>query len=327
MGQLPGVRYNPRSGFWLPAILIRRIPPSRERRHKPAMYIAELFNSQGIFQSLGGWSAGVTPAGKQKIESILFRATTAYIALHRMRLLGNACVEQFRRQRHELTIKSERIVFWSPTLVEYVTEISPFLSSVRTMQNLILPLVANTVNLGKTVPSSLADAIKTLNKLGFSDEIRKIVRSYWAEGGCELKGYRDLDQHYETLVRQSFIELAPEERIIVHLPDDPMQRNLSRATYNKKRDALDYCAESFSKLDQLLDSLASSLGIDRAPLQLSVGLGELGKLQEGEKKTLGLIVEDVRTAKGIEIGQTPELRVYMREVPPQATDATHQSAK
>jgi len=113
--------------------------------------------------------------------------------------------------------------------------------------------------------------------------------------------------------------VTPEEKLIAYLPDNPKERKASRVTFNRNRDALPYFTDVFSHLQTLTDSLSASLGIPGAPLKQSVGMAQLGVLREGERKTLALIVEDIVTSKGIEIGQTPDRHIYVREVPAQTS--------
>jgi len=157
------------------------------------MYIAKLFNQNTLFQGLGGWMDRIDPEQKHKIEAFLFRATSAYLNLYRMRTLSAMCVEQFQRQKDELTLRDEKIVFWSPTLVEFLNEWSPFMSAMGIMQNMILPLVAVTIGVRGSLPSSLADAMKKPNRYGIGEEASSILRQYWIEGGAELRDYRDID--------------------------------------------------------------------------------------------------------------------------------------
>ncbi len=142
------------------------------------MYIATLFNNQGVFQRIVDWKEKASGEERYDLDVLLFRATSAYMSLLRMNGLNELCIEQYHSLKSELTFVDDRIIFWSPTLIELLNEFSPFLSSLRIMQNLILPLAAKAQNLKVSIPPSLAEAMKKLNTYGFSEEICKIVEEY-----------------------------------------------------------------------------------------------------------------------------------------------------
>jgi hypothetical protein len=161
--------------------------------------------------------------------------------------------------------------------------------------------------------------LKKPNRYGISEEAWRIVRQYWNEGGAELRDYRDIDQHYDSIVRHTFLQVTPEEKLIAYLPDNPKERKASRVTFTGSRDALPYFNDEFAHLQALIDSLSASLGIPGAPRKQSVGMAQLDVLRDGKTKTLALVVEDIVTSKGMEIGQTSDRHIYGREVPAQTS--------
>lgn len=142
------------------------------------MYIASLFNKSALFQHLEDWRRKSTIEDQQSLEEFLFRATSAYLNLSRMHVLTNICIGQYRKQKGELNLKDQRIVFWSPTLVEFLNEFSPFLSTLRIIQNQILSITARAMKLKKQIPLSLADVMKKLDSYGFGIDITQSIKRY-----------------------------------------------------------------------------------------------------------------------------------------------------
>lgn len=279
------------------------------------MYIASLFNKAGLFQYFGDWRRKSATEDQYSVDELFFRATSAYLSLSRMRTLTSICIRQYQKQKLELNPNDQRIVFWSPTLVEFLNEFSPFLSTLRIIQNQILPITARTMKLRKQIPMSLADAIKRLDSYGFGDEITQSIRQYWLANGATVRDYRNIDQHYYPIVQHSFLQVAPEEKILVFLPDNPEEKSQRRVSFRKERDALSFFEDSFLKLHNLIEAIASVLGFQAAPIDQAVVMAQLGTLQEGVRKTLALMIVDIDSSSGFEFGHTEERKIYIQELP------------
>ena len=276
------------------------------------MYIGTLFNEEGLFQRLAAWKEGSDNDDRTDFDRFLFRATSAYISLLRMHGLNDLCIEQYGRQKSQLTIKDNRIIFWSPTLVELLNEFSPYLSSLRIMQNMVLPLTAKSEKLKTSIPTSMADAMKKLDSYGFSQQTCNLVEQYWRSGGAEIKNYRDIDQHFYAIVQRSFLQIKPVETILVYLPDNPEEKSINRVIFDNKRDAIPFFKDAFVQIHQLIEDVALILGFGPTRLKQSIHTEQLGELQEGAKKTLALIMPSTEGSSGIEIGQTADCRMYVR---------------
>jgi hypothetical protein len=276
------------------------------------MYIARVLNSANLFQYLGGWKVEGDNPENPGLDEFFFRATAAYLSLIRMRLLIAVCLEEYRKHKKSLNLKSDRIVFWSPTFVQLLNEFSPFLSALMIMQNLLLPLVGRALNVRKDIPLSFREAIKKLRVCGFNDEISRIAMEYWSSGGSEIRNYRDIDQHYHAIVQHSFLQISPVERALIYLPDDPQDRSRRRATFLKERDALVYFENAFVKFHAFVERVAALLGFQPAAIGQTVGMAQLGQLDDGIRKTLALMIDDSDRISGIEIGQTEMRTVYIR---------------
>lgn len=247
------------------------------------MYLASLLNNAGLFQHVGGWKKGSSDQVNSDIDIFLFRASSAYLSFVRMHMLTGMCLDQFSKRKGELNLKRSQIVFWSPTLVEFLNEFSPFLSSLRIMQNLILPLTAKAVKTGKSIPLSLADCIG-----------------------------RNIDQHYYAIVQQSFLQITLEGKIIVYLPDHPDEQSPKRVSFDKRRDALTFFEDAFLKLHNLVESIAKLSGFQPMPIDQTIRMAQLRDLAEGVRQTLALMIDDIERLTGAEFGQTEDRRVYVK---------------
>jgi hypothetical protein len=276
------------------------------------MYLASLLNNARLFQHVGGWKKTSSDEVQSDVDIFLFRASSAYSSFVRMQMFSGKCLEQFSKRKGDLSIKRNQIVFWSPTLVEFLNEFSPFLSSLRIMQNLLLPLTAKAVRTGKSIPLSLADCMRKLDGYGFGDEICGLVREYWRSSGLDVRGYRNIDQHYYAIVHHSFLQVFPEERVIVYLPDHPDEQSPKRVSFDKRRDALTFFDDAFLKLHNLVESIAKLLGFQPTPIDQTIRMAQLGDLAEGVSQTLALMIDDIERLTGAEFGQTEDRRVYVK---------------
>jgi len=182
------------------------------------MHLTRIFNEYGLFRHMSGWKhkyAEERNTNTHLINEFLFRASSAYLNIDRMNKLSVECVFQYRRQKFRLKLNNQRVLFWSPTVIEILSEMSPFLSTLRILQNKFLKLVAEESNPGIGVPKSLSDAMKKgLDTYGFTEELSKLFLNYWDKSGEQIKNYRDMDQHYYSMIKHSYIRTSPEGKSI-----------------------------------------------------------------------------------------------------------------
>jgi hypothetical protein len=280
------------------------------------MYYASLITRKGLFAYFGGWSKQCRDDERAGIDEFLFRATSAVLALDEMHFHERCCLEDFRRHKPRLTLKRPRLVLWSPQLFQLFHHFSPFLSSLRFLQNMLLRMVARRLQLKTSVPKSLREAIPKIRSYGFPEEICKLMQDYWDTGGSRLKDYRDLDQHYFTLCKHVVLQWSPEERVLVFLPDDPTTTAEPRLTFEKELDALRYFVAAFNDFHQCVERVAISLGFKPTALDEQLDTTHLGNLDDGVRQTLGIWVEDCTTGVAIELGQTEDRRIYVQRLIP-----------
>lgn len=270
------------------------------------MYLASIFNDNALFQYFGGWKKQKENNNNSLFNEFLFRASSAYLSIQLMDKLSRSCIDQFERQTNRLEIKNQRIVFWSPTVSEILHEFSPFLSSMRVMQNIIFRLSANECNPNSEAPKSLHEAMKKgLNRYGMERGIEDLFVSYWNESGKLVKDYRDIDQHYYSIAKRCYIKTGPERRILFFLPDDPSNKSQKGVSFKHEIDAIDLFKLEFFRFHDFVENIALSLGFEKAiidqPVEGEIWFGD--KDEEKERMTLILAVLDIDTGLCVELGQ------------------------
>lgn len=278
------------------------------------MFTADLFNERRLFPHIGGWFRKPVNNTRQGLLEFLYRATAAILHLRRMAAYNNICVSQALKHRGSLTIRDSEICFWSPTLVELLSEFSPYLSTLRVMQNRILPLTARALGLRGSIPKSLAAVVKKLDIYGFPSEIRSETDLYWSTCGRELKDFRDIDQHYTALVGRTFIQLSGARKVVVPLPDNPNERSPSRFTFDRKRDALSYFEETFTGLHDFVDRVAALLGFEPCALDQEYPMLIVTPEAGMSGRTVAIYLNDVNGDEGMEAFLGEDLQCHFRSL-------------
>ncbi len=235
------------------------------------------------------------------IKEFLFRASSAYLSINRMNMLSMNCVNEYRRQKPRLKLNNNRILFWTPTVIEILSEMSPFLSALRILQNNIFRLAAKECNPQAQVPKSLNEAIKKgLEAYGLNDMMCEHFLSYWIENGEELKNYRDMDQHYYAMIRRSYIQTYPEEKLLIFLPDSPEDKSTRSVTFEKELDAVTYLNEAFYKFHDFAEETGKLLGFEAENNNTIDVEGEFNVPEENGNSTLALVILDEETGRSYE---------------------------
>ena len=126
------------------------------------------------------------------------------------------------------------------------------------------------------------------------EHIYQIITKYWNSSGQELKNYRDLDVHHYAIIRHTFLQVSPEEKILVFLPDNPREEKRERATFKMERDALLYFKDQFYDFHSCVEEIAATLGYSKKRIGQVVTTSQLGEeLKEGENKTLALMIQSM----------------------------------
>src|SRR2546427_34658 len=102
------------------------------------MYIADLFNQNNLLQHFGSY---VNKQRNSNSDEFHFHATIALMSIYKIRMLHALCLKQMQASRDRLTVKDDKIIFLSPTLVELLTLIKKV---IRNIPSIIKSIVLHT---------------------------------------------------------------------------------------------------------------------------------------------------------------------------------------
>jgi hypothetical protein len=237
-----------------------------------------------------------------------------------MVVLSERAVQEYRQRKDGLTLRSARIAYWSPTAVQFISEVPAFLSSVRVMQNQMLGMIGQKLGSAGKLPSSINDFARLPAKYRLPREHRELIVKYWNDGGTLVKHYRDLDQHFTVIAQHTYIKTEVPERLLVFLPDNPEVKSPAKFTFRQEREALPYCVGTLQKFNEVMNQIAILFGFQEAPLQQTLNMGDQGDVVPGQKRTMGLLIEETTTFRGFEIGHTEDQRAYITKFGPKLPD-------
>lgn len=181
------------------------------------MYFADIFNSMGLFQNLGGWIGTLDGTGtKARSQIVLQRAHQVLFHLGQCDHLERLAREQFDLHVRSIADLPDCIQAWSPHVANLIIELSATLGTLRILQNEVWMLAASASGV-KDAPASMRKAFKAIsqkNGLGSKRQtlstkvpadIRNAVAMYWTNSGEAIATYRDIDQHHDVLARGCFL--------------------------------------------------------------------------------------------------------------------------
>jgi len=285
------------------------------------MYSPNDFNRDNLFQKFNGWikwayqqfvekyhNKGIVDdeiiskewiKRNQSYDMILIHANFLIINIRQMKLLEKRCIQQYKKFVNKLHMHHNRIVFWSPTLINLICKVSPILSSIQFIQDKIMQLISKKLNI--SLPNSMRKVISGgKEKYNIPTRIFGLIRKYCIKSGEIIRTYRDIDQHYYNLIIKSFLEIEPEERILIMLPDNPEVKKVEELTYNKETDAIRFLEQAFFSLHDFIEELAEAFGFKDKKFKISISLGQYGEFID-KKGTIALRVHDVKTPEALHI--------------------------
>lgn len=220
------------------------------------MFDSSLFNQYHLFQKFGGLYKKLSPLGPE-IDDFLYCANSAILRILAVKKYNYDCIREFREREQHLTITNTPVInFFSSTLIHLLNEIPIFFSDMKKLQDRFLNIISIELGLKLKPPSSLHRAInRTLEKFNIPEEICELIYKYWDEIGKKVKDYRDIDQHWHRIGTKSWLQLKPERKIVVLLPDSKHQ-----FTYNKKINAIEFMETSFKSFHEMIENVSKLLG-------------------------------------------------------------------
>ena len=284
------------------------------------MLLPGLLNSNKLFLHF----ANLNKEKDQKFESlkteVLSRSTSALLHLMNINQFNAECVKEFGLFENQLNVKDDRIVFTSISLGFLLNEISPLLSTLRMLQNLILKVVSSIEK--QSLPSSISDYFKKPNKYPISKDAKELIEKYWKRTGENVKLYRDVDQHFNSLTENYFMAIFPNKHILILFPDNPEEKSMNKFRYEKNINGTIFLNEAFKELHTIFESLAVTYGAKPGSHQLSICMKQLGDLTPARDRALAFNFEknisqaDGKTNLNISgwgIDQLPDLRLSIRQ--------------
>ncbi len=216
-----------------------------------------------------------------------------------MKLLEKRCIQQYKKFLDKLEINHNRIIFWSPTLIDLISKVSPILSSIKFIQDKIMQLIGKKLNL--SLPNSMRKVISGgKKKCNLSVRIFGLIRKYWVKSGKIVRTYRNIDQHHYNLVNNSFLESEPDERILINLPDNPEVKKKEKSTYKEDIGAILFLEQAFLFLHDFIEELAENFRFKGKKFNPSINLGQYGAFSE-KKGTIALRIHNIKPLEALHI--------------------------
>lgn len=257
-----------------------------EKYHKQGIFDDEIINKEWI-------------KSYQSYDMILIHANFIIINIQQMKILEKKCIQEYKKFETRLDIRHNRIIFWSPTLINLISKCSPILSSIQFIQDKIINLISKKLN--KSLGNSMRKVISGgKEKYTLPTRIFGLIRKYWIKSGEAVRKYRDIDQHYYSLINNSFLEVEPNERILIMLPDNPEVKKIEEVTFKQENDAIRYLEEAFFSLHNFIEGLAEAFGFKSKKYSPTISLGQYGELSE-KKGTIALRIHNIKTPEALHI--------------------------
>lgn len=263
-------------------------------------YLPKLLNQRGMFQRLNTVlrSKDTGEAGRKQIERFLYRASCVITGIQAIYQSEQTAVIFAKSYIKQLKLpENRRIAISTEPLFNAYSQIHNAVSSLAIMQNHILDLAKVILGIKSSTPASLAAAMKKgACKYGFDSNAASLIDDYWNYAGKYIRDVRNIDEHYDALVDQTFFEYKSEPgQIMIFLPDNPQDKSPNSFRYDDEMDAADTIIKALDSLNKLMDDLCQLSGIDVKPYGTVLNLSQTGELVKGEERTLGLIMEHAGT--------------------------------
>jgi len=265
------------------------------------LFLPDLLNRHELFLALNGLDQRNSKFGEIK-ESIINHGTDAFLRMERIRALNDLILGEFDLFADQMSLRGEEvIVFASRSMGALLMEISPFLATLRILQNKTLALISAQESV--SLPSSMSDFCKKVERYRINSDVRELILMYWESSGKHVKFYRDIDQHdfdKTELISRYFIRIAPEPITYVEIPDYQKILKKSEFTYENKINALEFFDEAGFQIHSLIEAISTSYGAEQKLHADSIRLGQLGDLTPWRYRTLAVMLENKMERRGEE---------------------------
>jgi hypothetical protein len=292
------------------------------------MYLADAFNSLGLFQSMGGLLEA-SPEGstaQRAIRTMLQRAYMALVHIEQCSSLASQALSQFARLMPHVEGSPSQLRAWSPMVADVLVELSAAMAALRILQDAVWRVAFAKSPDGR---ASMHDAYKALSRHYAKGEkrppwvstipspIRKAIVDYWQNEGARLAAYRDVDQHHDVLARMCVLDVdgTSASRLWVWLPDNPEAKSAQNFTYSSSVDGIALSRQAFNKLHELAESCAAILGATPVPLKRTIVFQPEVRHEEGVRRSTALVALDHAGRSAMILGQNETGQVSIYTVP------------
>lgn len=222
----------------------------------------DLANRAGLFQNYAAWHEDGNWNDKTHMD-LAFRIGFSLNLIERIHLLKNECIGQYEVFSELLRISSPEFEFNSPSMFDLVSNIAVIINQIRMMQDKLIECIGKHAN--TSVPMGMNKFVHKIHEYKILPEIKNSIYEYWINNGSQIKRYRDLDQHFQSLVESTLmIRENSTVSLSLRLPDNPESNNSKFFTYQKKIDAIAFVSESFEYFHKLLNRISVLLGYSDA---------------------------------------------------------------
>jgi hypothetical protein len=144
-----------------------------------------------------------------------------------------------------------------------------------------------------------------------SIELWNRIEQYWNETGKLVRDYRHLDNYLYSLTTHSYIEVYPNKKLIILLPDNPEIENSKKFTYEQQIDAIPFLEVIFQNFHDFVEDVSAFFGYEPTYILQGWSFVEYQNLP-AKTGTVALVIKNPDVSKGIEIIREDGKPVFVR---------------
>jgi len=235
-------------------------------------YRLDLANRAGLFSYYSSWYNKNQEDDSH--NNIAFQITSLILSFEKNNELAKEAVKQFSlfEKSTKIDKNSKNINIITPSLYEIFINISNIISSIRIMQNSIIDIIGKKESL--SLPNSMSDFNKRINKHNINEYLKKIIKKYWKEHGIKIKNYRDINEHNNFLIKKIYIDNFKDKNLLILLPDNPNVQTYKKYTFDKQINALEFLKIEFYAIEKLLNDISRYYKYHKSYFALAINIHE-----------------------------------------------------
>lgn len=239
---------------------------------------------------------------KRKIYRFLYRTScllTSRESIYHSEATTVNLINQYDKQFTFAEGTKKRFSVSVETLFNIYSQIPTCLSNLVQMQDLIVPILKDIYQLKFSSPTSFRKAMNNIDNYGFNDAVKTELKKYWKEYGEYLRNVRDVNEHFDALVDQTFFDQESKPgQILIFLPDNPEIKSSKKFTYEKEIDAHLTIMKNVESLNEIFNVVMNDLGINQGQYTRTHEMGQMGTFEKPMNRTLGLMISITNTESG-----------------------------